>query len=781
MVLYPVQGDAGRTGATLVDRVDGLKKRPCKNSRMRIRTQLVLMTVAVLAPVLLASSFAIEKIRGDAREASLRGLRETVRATALTVDRDVQGSLSALKTLGNSENLNDRDFEKFYKQAAALDQKPDVWTLLFDQTGAELVNTQLPSGSPARPPSAAAQVKQVIASQKPLVTDLFMEPLSGKHVTMIYVPAVAAGGKSFVVAQAFSVDHWRKAALNVDLPPAWIVAVFDRDGKFISRSHRRDEFLGKLARPELVAAAAASPDGLIRHSTHEGIESYDAFMHSSLTGWAIAVAAPVALVEEAAANAVYLSLLGVGFALLTAIAAVVLFGRRFIAAIDSARAAAAALGRGESPRPSRTPVAELRELNGALVNAGALLQAERSSRLAAESERERLLQNETLARETAQAQNQAKDQFLALLGHELRNPLAAISGATALLETAGPDKERTDRYLGIINRQSKHLTHIVDDLLDVSRLMAGKIMLERRPFDLAECVAHCAEALRTTDRAQGYVIDIRSAPVWVNADRARVEQIVNNLVTNALKFSPAGGRIEVAVAEESGAAVVSVRDAGTGIQSDLLHRVFEPFFQGPAPGNRLQSGMGIGLALVRQLVELHGGQVRALSDGLGQGSTFSFWLPDLVAAPVPQAEPARQAENPTAASRVPAGRKIVYVEDNVDARATLAELLRMLDYDVTEVTDGASTLSAVRAVQPDLVLMDIGLPDMDGYEVARGLRADPLTCTIPLIALTGYGQVRDKEAAALAGFNAHLVKPVDPDELVATIEGVLGRKDEAAD
>lgn len=744
---------------------------------MRIRSQLVLMTVAVLAPVLLATSFAIGKIRDDAREATLRGLRETVRATALTVDRDVHGSLSALKVLGNSENLNAGDFEKFYKQAAALNQLPDVWTLLFDQTGVQVVNTLLPYGTPAAPPSALERVTQVIASQKPLVTDVSGGSASGKMLTTLYAPAAAAGGQSFVVAQAFSLDYWKKAALHGALPPSWIVAVIDRNGNFISRSHKREEYLGKQARPELVAAALASPEGLIRHSTLEGIESYDAFVHSSLTGWTIAVAAPVAVVEQAAANAVYLSLLGIGFALLVAIGAVVLFGRRFIAAINSARAAAAALGRGESPQLTHTPVAELRELNGVLVNAGALLQTERSSRLAAEAERERLLQNETLARETAQAENHAKDQFLAMLGHELRNPLAAISGASALLETAGPDKERAHRYLDIINRQNKHLTHIVNDLLDVSRLMAGKIMLERSPLNLADCVASCVEALRTTDRAQGYFIVLHSTPVWVNADRARIEQIVNNLLTNALKFSPADSKIEVFVAADAGTAVVTVRDPGVGMRSDLLQRVFEPFFQGPAPANRLQSGMGIGLALVRQLVALHGGQVQAFSGGLGQGSTFSFSLPAIAAAPAQPTLQAVQTDPLKQAARLPAIRKIVYVEDNADARATLAELLRMFDYHVTEVSDGASTLPAVRAVQPDLVLMDIGLPDMDGYEVARGLRADPLTCTVPLIALTGYGQLRDKEAAALSGFDAHLVKPVDPDELVATIEGVLARLD----
>ena len=733
---------------------------------MRIRTQLFLMAAAVLIPVVLASGIAIEKIRDGEREAAMRGLTETVRATALIVDREVQGSLSGLKALGNSENLDMRDFKAFYRQAAALNQMPNVWTLLLDRTGTQVVNTAVPYGTPPPAPIAGGRAAQVIATQQPLITDLLLEPVTEKLLTSIYVPAVAAGGNAFVVAQAFSVEHWKKTALHKELPADWVVAVIDRNGRFIWRSHRSDELLGQQAKSELVAAAAASHDGLIRHNTIEGIDSYDAFAHSSLTGWTIAVAAPVASVEAAATRAVRLALVGMLLALGAAVLAVAAFGKRFITAIEGARAGAEALGRGEKPQPLKSAVAEVTELNRALVDAGTLLDAERRSRQAAEAERQHLLTNETLARETAQAQNVAKDQFLAMLGHELRTPLAAISGATALLEISGPDTVGADRYLDIIRRQNSHLGHIVNDLLDVSRLMAGKIMLERQALNLADCVNSCVDALRTTDRAASYRIAVQSHPVWISGDSSRIEQILNNLLTNALKFSPQGSEIRISVHEEAGRALVSVQDSGAGLTPELLQRVFEPFVQGPPPANRAQSGLGIGLALVRQLVALHGGEVQAVSPGLDQGSTFSFWLPSIAAV---QVTTARQG------TVLPGKRRIVYVEDNADARATMAELLRLFGYEVTEVADGASALPAVLAVQPDLVIMDIGLPDMDGYEVARGLRADPGSSAVPLIALTGYGQLRDKEAAAMAGFDAHLVKPVDPDDLVATIEGVLAR------
>lgn len=734
---------------------------------MRIRTQLFLMAVAVLFPVILAAGIAIEKIREGEREAALRGLRETVRATALIVDRDVQGSLSAMKVLGNSQNLDKRDFKAFYTEAAALNQMPDVWTLLLDDTGTQVLNTTVPFGSPAPPPASAERVKKVLSSQQPIVTDLFVGPATGKMVTTIYVRAVAAGGNSFVVAQAFSVDHWIKTALQRDLPPDWVVAVIDRNGKFISRSHKTDELLGMPARPELVAAAAEAHDGLIRHDTIEGVESYDAFTHSALTGWTIAIAAPVNTVEAAAARAVQLALIGIGLALGAAILAVAAFGQRFIGAIEGANRSAVALGRGERPAVMRTPVAEVNELHEAMADAGVLLEVERRSRQSAEVERERLLENEILAREAAQAQNVAKDQFLAMLGHELRNPLAAISGATSLLELTGADKPQAARYMDIIRRQNRHLGHIVNDLLDISRLMAGKIALNPRPLNLADALNNCVEALRTTERATHYRIAVHASEVWVNGDTARIEQILNNLMTNALKFSLPGSEIQVEVWGEGGRARVAVRDAGAGIAPDVIDRVFEPFFQGPAPGNRLQSGLGIGLALVRQLVELHGGEVRVASPGIGQGSTFSFWLPS-IAAQQGQALPTAAAARTSC--------KIVYVEDNADARATMAELLRLLGYEVTEVADGAGTLPAVLAARPDIVIMDIGLPDMDGYEVARRLRADPGARAVPLIALTGYGQLRDKEAATRAGFDAHLVKPVEPDDVVAMIEDVLARK-----
>ncbi|MBC7377776.1 MAG: response regulator [Burkholderiaceae bacterium] len=737
---------------------------------MRIRNQLVLMAAAVLVPIVLAAALAIDKIKEGERDTSLRSLGVTAKATALIVDREVQGALSGMKVLGHSPSLDQRDFISFRREAMALDQQPMVWTVLLAPDGTQLVNTRLPAGGNLVPTQLPVDLSEVLANGTPVVSGLFLGAQSGRMLTNIYVPAGAAGGKAFVVAQAFPVEFWIAKTLQQDLPPDWIVAVVDRSGKIIVRNVKPAQWVGQPARPEIMSAAARADDGLIRVASREGVETYAAFTHSSLTGWTVIVAAPVASVEAAATQAVRLALSGMLLAAAAAAIVAAAFGRSFIRAIEGASRAAVALGRGERPVVEKSGVDEVNQLNQSLVDAGLLLDIERMSRQQAEAGREQLLASETQAREAAQAQNVAKDQFLAMLGHELRNPLAAITGALALLGTEGDDRDRLQRCIDIIRRQNGHLGHIVNDLLDVSRLMAGKIMLELEPLNVAVSVRSCVEALRNTDRAAGYSIAVQAGDVWVSGDGVRLEQILNNLLTNALKFSPPGSEIRVVVRHEvapegPGRAVITVTDPGSGIAAELLESVFEPFVQGPPPANRMQSGMGIGLALVRQLVELHGGQVHARSMGPGTGSTFEFWLP---------AAQAMQAAPDATGYQAQPGRKIVYVEDNNDARATMGELLRAFGYDVVEVDNGKGVLDAVAAARPDAVLMDIGLPDMDGYEVARGLRADPRCRLVPLIALTGYGQLRDKEAAAQAGFNAHLIKPVDIQLMIRTIEGVMG-------
>ncbi|MBC7954732.1 MAG: response regulator [Cytophagales bacterium] len=727
---------------------------------MRIRAQLLLIAAVVFVPGFLAAVVAVDQVRDGERQAALRGLRETVRASALLVDREIQRSIGALTALGQSDHLRTGNFQGFYKEALAVNQA-HVWTLLLDDTGAQVLNTAVPFGTPPPPPTAAERVAQVLATNRVLVTDLINGPVTGKLLTTLYMPTKEWNGKRYVVAQAFSVDHWKTSALNVKNGSSATIAVIDRAGRFISRNLNAEARLGQLARPELVAAAASANEGLIRHSTLEGVDSYDAFTHSDLTGWTVAVAAPVGTIEASATRAVFwLGAAGV-LALAAAIIAATFQGRTFIHVIDVASRGAGSVGKGVIPVMEKSTLQEVNELYQAIADAGGSIASERRSREAAERERYLLLERETALREEAQRQNTAKDHFLALLGHELRNPLAAISGATAVLGNSRTAPEAKEKFLAIIQRQNRHLSHIVDDLLDVSRLVSGKIELETTFLNLADCVRRCVEALRATERAAGHLITIQAEDVWVQGDPVRLEQIVNNLVSNSLKCSPPGTEIRVSVRDTGSEALVEVKDQGMGIEPALMPHIFEPFVQGPPKEGSMPSGLGIGLALVKQLIALHGGQVCAESQGNGTGATFRVTLPKATQI-TPLANTADEAAL--------VARHVLLVEDDVDAMETTTQLLHLMGHRVTQARNYAEVLQAMASAPFDAVVMDLGLPGKNGYQIATELRQLPAMQAVPMIALTGYGQEADRTRALAAGFNEHLTKPVDPATLMKIID-----------
>lgn len=354
--------------------------------------------------------------------------------------------------------------------------------------------------------------------------------------------------------------------------------------------------------------------------------------------------------------------------------------------------------------------------------------------------------------------SRAKDEFLAMLGHELRNPLGAIGSAAHLLDRVGSHDPRATRPLEVILRQVDHLSRLVDDLLDVSRVTMGKVVLDRRPLDVAQSVTRCVALMRSGQKTDRHTVHLSTEPVWADADETRVEQIAGNLLVNALKYTPEGGDIRVSVRAEDGAAVIRVEDNGIGLSPSLLPRVFDPFVQGERDMERAQGGLGIGLTLVRRLAELHGGTVQAASDGPGRGSTFTVRLP-AIAQPASATAPTRNGDG------LPTGLKILLVEDNDDSREMMRHLLRMLGHEVHEASDGVSGVATALEIGPDVAIIDVGLPGMSGLEVASRLRLTPEGRQISLVALTGYGQPEDRERAFNAGFDSFLVKPVEPEQL----------------
>ena len=355
-----------------------------------------------------------------------------------------------------------------------------------------------------------------------------------------------------------------------------------------------------------------------------------------------------------------------------------------------------------------------------------------------------------------------RDQFLAMLGHELRNPLAAIMNAKILMDRLKTPGMGIDRPLGIIDRQIRHLTQLVDDLLDVSRVTSGKIVLKRGPTDLVNLVRVVTEEVSRA-RGDGRVeltLKLPSEPLTIMGDALRVEQVVSNILTNAFKYTPQGQSIEVALERDGELARLRVTDTGVGMSPETLATVFEPFTQADGTLDRSQGGMGLGLTVVHSLVALHGGTVHAASDGLGKGSQFVVCLP-LCQAPQRSLLAARSERTPS--SSLPAlgsARRVLIIEDSADIRESMQMLLTDLGHEVQVAGDGREGLDLALAGRPDVVLVDIGLPLIDGYEVARRLRAE-LGHRILLVALTGYGQPDDQQRARQAGFDRHFTKPVD--------------------
>jgi PAS domain S-box-containing protein len=367
-----------------------------------------------------------------------------------------------------------------------------------------------------------------------------------------------------------------------------------------------------------------------------------------------------------------------------------------------------------------------------------------------------------------------KDEFLAMLAHELRNPLAPIKAAADLLKLAGGDNRRLGQAAGIIDRQVRHMTELVDDLLDVSRVTRGLVELDRQPIDMKTVVSSAVEQVKPLVEARTHALHVHAgaAHASVYGDHTRLVQVLVNLLGNAAKYTPHGGRIDVDVQVEQDMVRVAVADNGSGIEASLLPCVFDIFTQGVRTPDRSQGGLGIGLALVKSLVALHGGQVRAHSDGPGRGSVFEVMLPLLAGASSAPGELALAQSVPGAA----AGKRILVVDDNVDAATTLGELLSALGHEVMVRFDGKSALADGPAFGPEVLVLDIGLPDIDGYELARRLRSEPATAGAHYLALTGYGQAHDRTLARAAGFDHHFVKPVDIAALQAMLDTNNGDK-----
>lgn len=358
--------------------------------------------------------------------------------------------------------------------------------------------------------------------------------------------------------------------------------------------------------------------------------------------------------------------------------------------------------------------------------------------------------------------NERKDEFLAMLGHELRNPLSAIRNATQLMKVAPHNGDGLKKAYGVLDRQSLHMTRLIDGLLEVARIARGKISLAPETLDVGEILEATLQDrnAQAQKRQVELASDLSSEPIWVRADRSRLTQIFDNLIGNALKFTDPPGSIRVSLKREDEYAVIRVSDTGVGIRPEMLERLFEPFQQEEQDVARAAGGLGLGLALARGLVELQGGSIRGYSAGPGTGAEFEVRFP-LFAAP--------SASEPMAQPAPPISCRVLIIEDNLDAGESLCALLEIKGYQATLVGTGAEAVEFLQSHGADVVLCDLGLPGMSGYELARTVRAEESLREIPLVAVTGYGQPEDRRRTAEAGFDEHVTKPVEVEPLTVLL------------
>ena len=674
---------------------------------------------------------------------------ESARLLGAAVDNALDSTVQRLSIFARLWSANPAGDGSIYAQArAALAGNPD-WSNIaaFRVDGRGVFRADEPFGTSVPAMKLLEQWRPVVEERRPVVTNVFISPVTGRKLVSVGVPVVHDGEVTHVLLAALNLRWFDE--LMTKQGRGGLAGIFDRNWKFVARSADGDARRGSDGAGALIEDMKRTPEGIGRYDSLSGTGVYTSWS-STRHGWWVALATPAAPVESAFWK--YLGVLGLLWAAMVAagIAYAVSKGRHIAAGLESLERGADDLAGARSlPALPDSSVKEVSKALTALESASRTLQA-------AMLTRDESLQTEQKARAAAESANRAKDEFLAMLGHELRNPLAAISSAVGILQSRQRTPELVDFATGVMARQSSHLKRLIDDLLDVGRLVTGKVVLERGPIDLAATARNAVTTLQTAGRLAERRVSLDTAPAWIEGDQTRVEQIIGNLLVNAATYSDRGRNIRVRVAAEGNQALLEVSDNGRGIAPEDLERVFDLFYQADASVDRTSGGLGIGLTLVKRLAEMHGGTVSAHSPGRGKGATFVVRFPALAA----------EVRTPLASAAVRAGeaRTILIVEDNSDQRDGLRIALELAGHSVLLAADGHAALDFLHRYRPPVAILDIGLPGMNGYELARAARA-ALGRQIVLIALTGYGGELDVRRAQDAGFDHHLTKPADMDKL----------------
>lgn len=591
---------------------------------MKVKTHLVLLVVVVLTPVIVFSALVLNMLVTREREAAMRSMHELARAAVLSMDMQMMRAQAGAQALAASPSLAREDFAAFYQEARAAAGNGPLYAALLDVHGQQVFNTVQPYGAVLPPPSAASvlNVREVLAGGQPRVSNLILGTTTGQFLVSMERPVTVHSGARYVLGVWMFARDLSSLLPADGVPPGWLISVLDRNGVTLARNQRPEQFVGSEPAPDLKKVLMGPEKSEFRAVNRAGQDMYGVNDRSSLSGWTITVGVPVAEYEKAAVQARTLTVFGFLFAIACAMGGALFLIRRLVQGTRRIARAAEMLVEGQAPPAARLEIADFQEVHARLAGV-----AERLA--AADAERRAHLEFAQQARERAEAENRAKDEFLAMLGHELRNPMAPISMAAHMLSMPNLDQAKLRHASQVIGRQVEHMNRLVNDLLDVSRVTRGLISLERKPLQIQSIIASALEQASSIVEAGRHdlVVETGTEPLWISGDAIRLVQVLTNLLANAVKYSPPATRIVVRAACEDDTLVLSVADHGSGIEPDLLPRIFELFSQGARRPDRAAGGLGLGLALVRKIVELHGGTVTAYSDGVGKGSCFTIRLP----------------------------------------------------------------------------------------------------------------------------------------------------------
>jgi signal transduction histidine kinase/ActR/RegA family two-component response regulator len=725
-----------------------------------LRTLLQLLMLVSMLPTLVLAALMVRNAADENRANIQRRVLESARDLAGDLEERLLVGTRTLSALAESDLLTRGDLEGFRSEAARHQSVNPEWlrVLLTSPQGHHLFSTGVSgqeAGQEALPEvSDGGSLLEVVEKRQPVVGHLRPGP-NGRLAFALRVPVVRDGAVTAVLSAVITPQGLTDALKMASGSDEWVRVLVNGDNVIVARTREPQEFVGLAASPEFLARIGSLEEGVVDSTTLEGALVYSAISRNRATGWMAVVAVPRSVVEAQFFQS--LTLLGIVGALLLGVGGL---GSYFIARwigrdISMVSEAAAGLVEGRPLSMSQPRVDEVRRLADALEHSAALIKTR-------EQERDERVSRADAARAEAEATTRARDEFLAMLGHELRNPLAPVLNALHLARAQ--DGVIGPRERDVIERQVRHMARLVDDLLDVSRLRRGAVALREEMVDLRAVADEALEMTRPLfeDNDQHLSIAIPTG-LQLMGDDDRIAQVLTNLLSNAAKYTPRGGMVSLSAREDGHDILIQCADNGIGIGADLLPHLFDPFVQGARSIDRRQGGLGLGLAVARTLVELHGGTISVRSDGPGLGSVFDVRFPTRLAV---STEP--PAPRPVLATSRPAIRVLV-VEDHDDVRDMLVRVLTMGGVETRGVGTASAAMRVVVDWQPAVAVLDIGLPDMDGFELARALRARDLGRTLHLVALTGYGGETYAEEARAAGFDEFLVKPLGVDALLEMV------------